>query len=130
MCAPRSRGWLSGTPLALLGAACSATLPVPPGGPVPATAFTTEVPYPPPAARVEVVSTRTRAGTVWLDGQWDWDGKAWAWVAGGWVEPPQGAYFTPWEVRREPDGRLLFARATFRDRSGRALSAGHEACTP
>jgi hypothetical protein len=130
MCAQRSRGRLSAAPAAVLCAACSTTLPVPPGGPVPGSAFTAEVPYPPPAARVEVVPARQREGTLWIDGQWDWDGKAWAWVSGAWVEPPEGAYFTPWQVRREPDGRLRFARAAFRDRSGQALGAGHESCRP
>jgi WXXGXW repeat (2 copies) len=89
-----------------------------------------EVPYPPPAARVETVPPRKNAGDVWIDGQWDWDGTAWKWLEGSWTTPPAGAYFTPWATERRGDGRLFFARATWRTRDGRSLDVGpgRDAC--
>ncbi|MFT3776182.1 MAG: hypothetical protein QM820_63370 [Minicystis sp.] len=119
-------------PLALLCAACSGSLPRPPSGPVPKDAFTDEVPYPPPAARVEVITKRTNERAVWVDGQWEWDGETWKWLSGRWMLPPPGAYFTPWTAVRRPDGRLFFARATWRSRDGKPLDFGfgHDVCPP
>ncbi len=82
-----------------------------------------EVPYPPPAARVESVPPPPNAADVWIDGQWDWDGRNWRWHEGRWMTPPDGAYFTRWTTQRRRDGRLFFARAAWRDASGRALDA-------
>ncbi len=111
--------------------ACSGSLPRPPTGPVPPDAMT-EVPFPPPPARVETVPPRKKDGDVWIDGQWDWDGKAWKWLEGSWTTPPANAYFTRWATERRSDGRLFFARATWRARDGRPLDVapGHDACPP
>ncbi|APR81351.1 Hypothetical protein A7982_06698 [Minicystis rosea] len=81
---------------------------------------------------METIPTQEHAGEVWIDGQWEWDGKSWKWLSGRWMTPPAGAYFTPWETERRPDGRLFFARATWRSRDGRPidLGFGHEACPP
>lgn len=103
--------------------ACSPGLPRPPGGPVTA-GETIEVPYPPPAARVETIPARKATGQVWLDGQWEWDGKSWKWHDGAWTTPPPDAYFTPWATKRRADGQLLFTRAEWRDKAGRPLDAG------
>jgi hypothetical protein len=91
-----------------------------------------EVPYPPPAARVEVVPPRKGALDVWVDGQWDWDGDVWQWTAGSWVKPPANAYFTPWKAERREDGRLLFARASWRTKEGALLDGEPEKgrCAP
>jgi hypothetical protein len=37
----------------------------------------------PPPPRVTVVEPR--AGYVWIEGRWDWDGTAWVWSPGYWV---------------------------------------------
>jgi hypothetical protein len=108
--------------LALLPA-CSTSLPKPPAGLVPPSEMI-EVPYPPPPARVEDIPPRKASGEVWIDGQWEWDGKAWKWREGAWMTPPPNAYFTPWMTKRRGDGQLLFARAEWRDKSGRPLNVG------
>ncbi|MEZ4301637.1 MAG: YXWGXW repeat-containing protein [Polyangiaceae bacterium] len=106
------------TLLGALIAACGSSLPVPPAGRVPDNDMQ-EVPYPPPPARVETIPPQETRGAVWIDGQWDWNGRDWRWTDGQWVIPPQGAaYFTPWTTARRPDGRLLFARATWRAADG------------
>lgn len=101
-----------------LAPACSASLPKPPSGRVPDDAWI-DVPYPPPPARVEVIPKEKSPDDVWVDGQWDWDGKDWRWIAGAWVTPPKGAYFTRWAAGRRPDGQLMFARGTWRTADGR-----------
>ncbi|HMI83564.1 MAG TPA: hypothetical protein VK550_05685 [Polyangiaceae bacterium] len=101
-------------------AACGSRLPAPPTGPHPAgSTVYIDVPYPPPAARVEVVPAPPRdPGAVWVDGEWAWQGKRWAWLAGGWVVPPRGAYFAPWLVYRLDNGRLLFASGSWHATGG------------
>jgi len=109
--------------LLVLLSGCSGSLPKPPTGPVPPDAMV-EVPYPPPPAHVETTPPRTKVGDVWIDGQWEWDGKMWKWLAGAWMTPPANAYFTRWTAARRADGRLFFARATWRARDGRSLDLG------
>jgi hypothetical protein len=110
---------------AALSGACSSSLARPAVGRVPKDAFI-EVPYPPPPARVEVIPRQPNDhdAWVWVDGQWEWDGKAWKWTAGAWVMPPAGATFTRWTAVRRSDGRLFFARAAWRDRTGRSIDVG------
>jgi hypothetical protein len=128
-CGPRSRA-LALALLALPALACSSALPRPPLGPTPPDALDRVVPYPPPPARVEIVPPQKDPRAVWIGGQWDWDGRTWKWIAGAWTRPPAGAaYFTPWTAVRRPDGRLFFARATWRDAHGRPLGFGHEVCS-
>jgi hypothetical protein len=50
--------------------------------------LTTCAPGAPPSPRRDA-SGPPRAGVVWADGYWGWDGQAWVWVAGGWRVPPQ-----------------------------------------
>ena len=109
---------------ALSVAACSSGLPRPPRGSIPRDTEVEEVPYPPPPARVETIPPRKDRLEVWVDGQWDWDGKAWKWVAGAWETPPADATFTPWTTQRRSDGRLYFVRATWRAKDGRPLQKG------
>jgi hypothetical protein len=115
----------------LLLSACSSSLPRPPTGRVP-TAGMMEVPYPPPPARVEVIPPQPGKLDVWIDGQWDWGGRAWQWLPGSWLTPPPNAYFTRWTTMRTIDGRLLFARAAWRRKDGRPLEKkpGAEVCPP
>ena len=89
-----------------------------------------EVPYPPPPARVEITPPRGSDRDVWIDGQWEWDGKMWKWLPGTWMTPPENAYFTPWTAVRTRDGRLLFARAAWRSKDGRPLdvASGRDVC--
>ncbi len=110
--------------LALLPA-CGFRVPKPPMGSAPADEMV-EVPYPPPAVRVEVVPPRKGALDVWVDGQWDWDGEVWQWTAGSWMEPPANAYFTPWKAERREDGQLFFARASWRTKEGAPLAVAPE----
>jgi hypothetical protein len=114
--------------LALLPA-CSGSLPFPPTGPIPPGALV-EVPYPPPPAHVETIPPQKESRDVWLDGRWEWVGAAWRWLDGTWMSPPAGAYYTPWQTVRSSDGRLFFARATWRAKDGRPLdvTGGGAAC--
>jgi hypothetical protein len=107
---------------------CAYRPPKPPtGGRVPVDEMI-EVPYPPPPARVEIIPSQKDRREVWIDGQWDWTGNEWRWDDGSWVIPPSGAHFTPWITERQEDGRLLFARAAWRDERGRPLAAGPGTC--
>jgi len=75
----------------------------------PRSAFV-EVPYPPPAALVEVVPQRPDDGdAVWLDGHWIWRGRYYVWQRGGWMIPPEGASYATWQSVLTKDGRLVFA---------------------
>ena len=107
----------------LLAMACGSAFPAPPTGPHPAASTNyIDVPYPPPAARVEVVPPPPRdAGAVWVDGEWAWQGKRWTWLPGGWVLPPPKAYFAPWLVYRLANGRLLFASGSWHGTTGDRL---------
>src|SRR5262249_15342814 len=87
----------------------------------------TEVPYPPPPARVELVPERPEnEGAVWIDGEWTWEGKHWAWKRGRWVVPPPGATFSPWTTTRDATGVLYLAEGTWRDRDGGEIAAPPE----
>lgn len=117
-------GHVLGAGAALLLLPACGSIPLPRVGPVPVDAEASEVAYPPPPARVEVIPPRKKDGEVWVGGQWEWMSNSWKWLSGAWVSPPKGAYFTPWSVVRKPDGRLLFTAATWRARGGRALDFG------
>jgi len=99
------------------GLGCSSTLPAPESALHPATAFV-EVPYPPPAALVEVVPQRPAAAkgsAVWVDGNWTWRGSYYVWQRGGWTVPSKGSSYATWQVYLAPDGRLLFATGAWYD---------------
>jgi hypothetical protein len=103
--------------------ACGGRLPQPASATQPPDAFH-EVPYPPPPAKVEYVPDPPRKDAVWVNGQWRWLTTDWRWERGGWYAVPAGLGFARWETRREVDGRLLFAPASWRD------ARGQEAPTP
>jgi hypothetical protein len=116
------RHWLA--TVALVGpmglgllASCRSSLPGPPPVPQPGEAFT-EVPYPPPPAKVEYVPEQPRSDARWVDGQWRWESSRWRWERGGWYLVPADVGFARWETRRTPEGRLIFAPATWRERDG------------
>jgi hypothetical protein len=102
---------------------CGSAFPSPALAPQPAEAFS-DVPYPPPAGKVEYVPDPPSSDAKWVDGQWRWLNGKWHWERGGWYDVPSTVRFAKWEARRDTDGRLLFAPATWRD--GR----GQEAPTP
>lgn len=71
--------------------------------------LTVQAPTPPPAAPAheappEPAPTRT---AVWAPGSWQWNGRAYVWVAGAWRIPP--------------DARHTWQRPTWNVRAGRAV---------
>ena len=71
--------------------------------------LTVQAPTPPPAAPAreeppEPAPTRT---AVWTPGSWQWNGRAYVWVAGAWRIPP--------------DARHTWQRPTWNVRAGRAI---------
>ena len=95
--------------LGVVASSCSSSLPVPPLTEHPLRAYT-EVPYPPPAALVEVVPKPPKeADAVWVDGHWIWRGRYYVWQRGGWLVPPEDAEYAPWQSLLAKDGRIVFA---------------------
>jgi hypothetical protein len=102
--------------------ACGSSLPAPALIAQPKDAFQ-EVPHPPPAALVELVASQPSRRAVWIDGNWAWRGKGFVWQRGGWVEPPAGARYAPWQVRYLADGTLLFASCGWFDAHGQPIES-------
>lgn len=100
--------------LVLGGAGCGAQLPEPAHARQPRSEYM-PVPYPPPAGFSEVVPPAPKRGAVWFDGHWAWRGKTYVWRRGGWVLPPRGARFAPWQAHYTQDGTLMFADAIWYD---------------
>lgn len=100
----------------LFGCSTGSILPVPPTGPhlneEPAM-----VPYPPPAARVEVVGAVPSGmkDAVWIDGEWLWKSRRWIWQGGHWDLPLPGGYFAPAVTVRLGDGALAHYAGTWKD---------------
>jgi hypothetical protein len=122
----RRIAFVSGSALAFAAAllACGACG----SGRLPAPAYTqhptralSQVPYPPPPARVEYVPERPEGPVVWVDGEWTWQGRRWAWKPGRWVVPPERAAFAPWTAVRNPAGTLFAAEGAWRDARGLEL---------
>ena len=111
---------ITSVPLALAG--CGSTLPAPRTTPQPDDAFV-EVPYPPPAAKPELVPDKPTKASVWIDGTWRWRRGRWIWTAGGWLEAPPGETYQRPIAKRHADGTLWFAKATWRDASGAIVRA-------
>ncbi len=112
-------GWssLCAATLCLVVGACGSSLPGPPlvfHGP---DAYA-EVPYPPPAAMVEVVPPSPSSALVWLDGYWTWQGQYYLWMRGGWVLCPAGGSYATWQSYYTNDGRLMFARSAWYSADG------------
>jgi hypothetical protein len=107
--------WLAGIALA----ACSRALPAPRMGPHVGDEPIT-VPMSPPAGKVEIVPPKpeTMKDPVWIDGQWDWNGRRWVWKDGGWEdqkEHPPGSYYAPPATVRLADGTLVYFRGAWKD---------------
>jgi hypothetical protein len=108
-------------PLAALLVGCGARIPVPPSGPH-AGDEPTFVPYPPPAAKPEILPAPdpNAESAVWVDGEWEWKGTRWMWLSGRWETPYPGSYYAKPTVVRLPDGRLAWYRGTWHSNDGRA----------
>jgi hypothetical protein len=117
---PKSCGAILGALLAALSVGCGASLPAPDTVRQPVTAFQ-DVPYPPPAAFVELVPEEREEEAVWLDGSWSWQGTRYVWRRGGWVKPRAGALHAPWQVDFRADGTIWFAPSAWFDARGREL---------
>jgi hypothetical protein len=102
--------------------ACGSSLPEPNlGQPPEPTINYVEIPYPPPAAQVEIVPPLPRKGAVWIDGEWRWEGRRWTWEPGGWVTPPTGSYFAPWHTKRLDNGKLFISQSGWRTATNQPL---------
>jgi hypothetical protein len=100
-----------------LAIACaSARLREPPFVGQPTSALS-EVPYPPPPARVETVTPDPGRG-VWVDGEWVWQVRRWLWKPGRWVVPPPDGRWSPWTTVRDANGTLYVAQGTWRNAAG------------
>lgn len=84
------------------------------------------VPYPPPAARVEIVPTRPGKQEVWIDGEWTWERRRWVWRRGRWEVPPPNSYWAPPVTMRQSDGSLGFFGGGWRTK-GSGLPIGEPA---
>jgi hypothetical protein len=105
----------------VVSTACSSSLPMPPVTAHPKGVFA-EVPYPPPAALVEVVpDPPENDDAVWLDGFWIWRGRYYVWQRGGWLVAPENAAYATWQSVLARDGRIVFAPGAWYDPSGRPL---------
>jgi hypothetical protein len=82
-----------------------------------------QVPYPPPPARVEFVPDQPDDHAVWIDGEWVWQGRRYAWKPGRWVKPPANASFAPWSAVRDTMGSLYVAEGSWRDSKGNEVAA-------
>jgi len=103
--------------------ACGSSLPTPETkAHPPTTTRYVEVPYPPPAARAEIIPAKPREGAVWVDGEWSWQGKQWVWESGGWLMAPAKAYLAPWIAFRQANGKLVFAPGTWHRDDGQPLA--------
>jgi hypothetical protein len=105
--------WCSASPFVPL-LACVGTLPHPTYVEQPASALM-EVGYPPPPARVEFIPKQPARNAVWIDGEWQWQGRRWSWRVGRWVVPPTDAEFAPWMMVRGADGTVYYATGTWRN---------------
>jgi len=105
-----------------LAMACGSSLPSPQTAQHTSQAFV-EVPYPPPAALVEVIPERPDGDAVWVDGSWEWRGRSYVWQRGAWVHAPAGAAYATRQAYLAEDGRLLFAPGTWYDAERRVVGA-------
>jgi hypothetical protein len=110
----------AGVALVLLACATTPTVPRPPLAPQPRDAYH-PVPYPPPAALVEVIPDSPHPRAVWIDGSWVWKIRHFVWERGGWVLPAPNARYAPSDAVYLRDGTLTYAPAAWRDALGRPL---------
>lgn len=75
-----------------------------------------QVPFPPPPAKVDVIGVppSEMADPVWVDGQWEWRGRAWVWEPGKWRSRPTSQYYAAPAIVRRADGQLVWFAGSFR----------------
>jgi hypothetical protein len=93
---------------------CSKHVPVAPTGPHKGDE-PVFVPYPPPAAKPEILPPveGDAEKAVWVDGEWEWKGTRWMWQSGRWETPYPGSYYAEPEIVRLPDGRIAWYHGTW-----------------
>lgn len=102
--------------------ACGSSNAVPPAAATLAERDWVSVPFPPPPARPEIVSSAPDATSVWIDGEWRWRAGRWYWVYGRWVHPPDDAAgFARWAMQRGKDGTLYYATGVWVSDEGERL---------
>jgi hypothetical protein len=101
--------------LSLAGCTVASIVPVPPTGPHMGEE-PVSVPYPAPAARVEVVGSPPASlkDAVWIDGEWLWKARRWVWQGGHWDLPLPGGYYAPPTTVRLSDGALAHYAGTWK----------------
>jgi hypothetical protein len=106
----------------MAAAGCSGALPRPPAAQVSADDYVA-VPFAPRVPPVEFIPPSPAKNAVWVDGSWEWAGNRYGWRYGSWVVPPAGVRRAHWTVvRRDVDGQLFFAPATWKDASGKVVA--------
>jgi hypothetical protein len=104
----------------LVCAACSSALPEPLPIRQHPRAYQ-QVPYPPPAAFVELIPEKPDDRALWVDGHWSFQGKRYYWRRGGWVIPQPDSRYANCRIRYGSDGTISFAEAGFYDAQGNKL---------
>ncbi len=58
---------------------------------------------------------------MWIDGQWLWRGRRWAWIEGYWAADTKAVTYSPWQLSRGQTGVLYMAVGTWRNAKGEAV---------
>lgn len=105
--------------LALVGCGSGPSVPLPARGPH-VGGEPVQVPWPPPAARPDVIGTPPPEAVdpVWVDGQWVWRGRQWVWLPGQWWERPAEQVWAAPAIVRLHDGRLMWFEGRWRAAGG------------
>ena len=105
---------------AILLASCVPMVPIPPTG-AHEGETAVEVPYPPPAARVDMLDAppAKMKHAVWVDGQWMWHGGRWVWHPGEWTDLAPGQVYAPPTLLYLSDGKLHWFAGALRNASDR-----------
>lgn len=103
-----------------IAVACGSSVPMPSYVAQPTSALS-PVPFPPPPARAEQISKQPDSDAVWVDGEWVWQTRRYAWRKGRWIIPPAGARFAPWTAVRDKTGNLYVATGVWRNANGEEM---------
>ena len=111
---------LCGAPIALafaLATGCRARVPGPELEPRVDVALGSCVPYPPPVTRLDDVAARPDSVSVWVPGEWRWNGRGYVWQPGAWAVPPADAVFARATSMRLSNGALVHFRGHWHPRA-------------
>ncbi len=89
--------------LAILGLLLAAALPAAHAGPDISWGVTISSGMPPPPVRYEPMPA-PRAGYVWVEGYWNWNGGAYVWVPGRWTRARSGYEYAQPHWQEGPKG--------------------------